>query len=141
MTIPARILVDSSVWIWYLRGDDRPQARLLDDLLAGRHGPAVDVSTTGLVVTEVLQGLRSDRQFREVRERLADLPSIDLADIDFVNAADLYRRARKAGATPRSTIDLLLAALCARTGSALLHDDRDFAVIEELAGLEVVEAG
>lgn len=138
MTLPARVLADSSVWISYLRGDDRPQVQVLDDLLAGRPGPAVDLLTTGLVVTEVLQGIRSDAQFRVVRERLADIATVDLVDADYVAAAELYRKARQRGITPRSTIDVLLAAVCARTGAALLHDDRDFVHLEELAGLEVV---
>jgi predicted nucleic acid-binding protein len=45
---------------------------------------------------------------------------------DFTLAADLYRKARRAGVTVRKTLDCLMAALCVRTGAPLLHADDDF---------------
>jgi len=136
-----RVLVDSSVWIAYLRGDDVPEAQILDDLLAGRPGPGVSPLTTGLVLTEVLQGIRDDATFEHVRADLSDLPRADLEEADYLDAARLYRLLRRQELTIRSTIDVLLAALCLRLDCPLLHRDRDFAPIARAARLRIYEGG
>jgi predicted nucleic acid-binding protein len=80
-----------------------------------------------LVVTEILQGLRSDREARLVERHLRAFPILRLDGVeDFVLAADLYRKARRAGVRIRKTLDCLIAAPCVRTGASLLHADGDF---------------
>jgi hypothetical protein len=50
-------------------------------------------------------------------------------------AAQHCRSLRAAGVTPRSSIDVLVAAFCIENDYALLHRDRDFDAFEELRGL------
>ena len=59
-------------------------------------------------------------------------PAIALA------AANNYRFLRARGITIRSSIDCLIATYCIETGTALLHNDRDFDPFEEHLGLRVV---
>jgi predicted nucleic acid-binding protein len=76
---------------------------------------------------EILQGLRSEREASRVHQRLLAFPILRLRELDdFVLAAKLYRTARRAGITIRRTLDCLIAAPCVRTGSPVLHADRDF---------------
>ena len=90
------------------------------------------MALTDVVMTEVLQGIASERQARQVERHLRAFPILQLEAVeDFVLAADLYRSARSSGVTIGKTLDCLIAAPCVRTGAPLLHADADF---DRLAG-------
>jgi predicted nucleic acid-binding protein len=117
------IVVDTSVWIDVLNDTPAPQAQRCVQLLESG-GP---IALTDVILTEVLQGLRSDREARLVERQLRAFPILRLEDLDdFVLAASLYRTARRAGVTIRKTLNCLIAAPCVRTGAPLLHADEDF---------------
>jgi predicted nucleic acid-binding protein len=85
------------------------------------------IALTDVILTEVLRGLRSDREAALVERQLRAFPILRLEDLDdFVLAASLYRTARRAGVIIRKTVDCLIAAPCVRTGAPLLHADEDF---------------
>lgn len=125
------ILVDSSVWIDYFRQADTPQVALLDSLL-GRSPLAVG----DLIAAEVLQGIRSDREYRLVKRMLAAFTPIDLVGYELaLKAAENYRSLRAKGITIRKTIDTLIATRCIQDGLTLLHADKDFQPFAEHLGL------
>jgi predicted nucleic acid-binding protein len=125
------ILVDSSVWIDYLRGSDTPQARTLDSLL-GRTPLAIG----DLILTEVLQGCASERQAAEVERLFASLTLLTLGGREVaLEAARNFRRLRGRGVTVRKTIDGVIATHCILGGHTLLHRDRDFDAYEAHLGL------
>jgi predicted nucleic acid-binding protein len=131
------ILVDSSVWIDFLRGIDTPQAEKLDGLLG-----TVPLAIGDLILTEVLQGCSSDREFGEVRRLLASLDFVALGGEDVaVEAAANFRRLRAVGVTVRKTIDTVIATRCIVSGYELLHADKDFDAFEQHLGLRVVNCG
>lgn len=132
------IVVDTSVWIDVLNGADSRHALAAVELIE----QGAPVALTDVVLTEVLQGLRSDREARLVEERLRAFPILRLDGVDdFVLAAELYRTARAAGVTVRKTLDCLIAAPCVRTGAPILHADRDFDLLAGCTPLTVYEAG
>jgi predicted nucleic acid-binding protein len=91
------ILVDSSVWIDYFRGVDSPQVELLDGMF-GRARLAVG----DLIVAEVQQGVRDDREFNLVRKTLDAFALIDIGGHDVaVKAAKNCRTLRAKGQTVR----------------------------------------
>ncbi len=117
------IVVDTSVWIDVLNGVDSPRALQAVALVEGGE----PVALTDVVMTEVLQGLRSTREARLVERHLRGFPVLRLQRLDdFVLAAELYRTARGKGMTIRRTLDCLIAAPCVRTGAPILHADADF---------------
>jgi predicted nucleic acid-binding protein len=117
------IVVDTSVWIDVLNDTPAPQAQACVQLLKSGE----PIALTDVIMTEVLQGLRSDREAALVERQLRAFPILRLEDLDdFVLAASLYRTARRAGVTIRKTLDCLIAAPCVRTGAPLLHADEDF---------------
>lgn len=127
------ILVDSSVWIDYFRSADTPQVALLDSLF-GRSPLAVG----DLIVAELLQGVRDEREFRRVKKTLDAFEHIDIVGYDLaVKASENYRALRAMGITVRMTIDTLIATRCIADGLTLLHADRDFAPFSEHLGLKV----
>lgn len=126
------ILVDSSVWIDYFRGDVTPQADRLDGLLQQE-----PVAIGDLMLTEVLQGFVSERQFNIARKLLTSLDIVTLGGVDSaIDAARYYRKLRVMGITVRKTIDTLIATYCIRNGCVLLHSDRDFDAFETHCGLQ-----
>jgi predicted nucleic acid-binding protein len=117
------IVVDTSVWIDVLAGRDTSQAlrcvKLIED--------GEPVALTEVIFTEVLQGLRTDKEAELVERHLRAFPVLPLESLDdFALAASLYRTARNEGVTIRKTLDCLIAAPCVRTGAPLLHADADF---------------
>lgn len=100
-----------------------PQAQRCVELIEGGE----PIALTDVILTEILQGLRSEREARLVERHLRSFPILRLeSPEDFVLAAELYRSARRAGVTIRRTLDCLIAAPCVRTGAPLLHADADF---------------
>jgi predicted nucleic acid-binding protein len=116
------ILVDSSVWVDYFRGTPTPQAEKLDALLG-----VEPVATGDLVLTEVLQGFVSDRDFNQARKLMTSLVIVDLAGQGIaIQAARNFRHLRSLGITVRKTIDTVIATCCIESGLLLLYSDRDF---------------
>lgn len=117
------IVVDTSVWIDVLNERDSQQARRCVELIE----EGEPVALTDIVFAEILQGFRSDKEARLVERHLKAFPVLRLEGLDdFALAAELFRRARRAGVTIRKTLDCLIAAPCVRTGAPILHADADF---------------
>jgi hypothetical protein len=129
------LLVDSSVWIDFFAGRDTPQTRIFKDAI--REG--VDVVLTGVILTEILQGVPSDSGFARLRKDLSSFRVLHPASEDtYVQAARLYRTGRKRGVTIRSLVDCLIAAVAMEHGATVLHKDRDYERISEYAPLKTV---
>lgn len=128
------IVVDTSVWVDVLNDRDSPQALRCIELIE-RGEP---IALTDIVFTEVLQGLRSEREARLVERHLRAFPVLRLDGLDdFALAAELYRGARRVGVTIRKTLDCLIAAPCVRTGAPILHADADFDQLATCSPLRV----
>ena len=131
------ILVDSSVWIDYLRGTASPQAEKLDALLG-----TVPLAIGDLILTEVLQGCATDREFNAVKRTLSTLHTVNLGGLELaIEAAKNFRKLRALGFTVRKTIDTVIATRCIMDGLELLHSDRDFDPFETHLGLRCVWCG
>ena len=131
------IVVDSSVWIDFFRGTRTPQAEKLDVLLG-----TTRIAVGDLILAEVLQGVRDEREFQQVRKTLDSIEQVDLVGREIaVQAAKNFRRLRDLGLTVRKTIDTLIATRCIASNYALLHSDRDFDAFELHLGLQVVSSG
>ena len=125
------ILVDSSVWIDYFRGTVTPQTDKLDSLLG-----IEPIATGDLVLTEVLQGFSSDRDFKQAEKLMTSLVIVDLAGQEMaIQAAKNFRTLRSLGITVRKTIDTVIATRCIESGLPLLYSDRDFDPFVEHLGL------
>ncbi len=128
------ILVDSTIWIDYFNGVSTPYTDYLDMILSQRF-----VLVGDIILAEVLQGFRSDRDFEQARDALtrfevAALLSPSLA----LQSALNYRYLRKRGITVRKTVDCFIATYCIEQGHDLLHSDQDFDPFEEHLGLRVI---
>ena len=91
------------------------------------------------MLCEVLQGLGSDREARQVEGLLRRFQIVSMVgEAIAVAAARNYRLLRVQGITVRKTIDLLIGTWCIEHGWPLLHDDRDFRPMVQQLGLTEV---
>lgn len=122
------LLIDSSVWIDWLRGSDTDAVRFVQAREAQE-----ELALTQMIYLEVLQGVSSERQFAATQKVLG--AQTILAPLDelktFEAAAQLYRRARKQGFTIRKSTDCLIAAIALEHGALLVHNDRDFLALAQ----------
>ena len=117
-------LVDTSVWIDYLRGRDRPHVEFLRGLLPH---PLV-VGLTHLIYAEILQGARNPAAFEKLRVYFGGQRFYTFADAtrSHASAARIYLDCRHSGVTVRSAVDCLIAQCAIESGLVLLHHDADF---------------
>lgn len=127
------IVVDSSVWIDYFNGKPTKQAILLDSLLGSELIVIGDI-----ILVEVLQGFRNDKDFKQAKNLLDTLIFQEmLGKEQAVQCVDNYRLLRKKGVTVRKTIDVIIATYCVTNNLPLLHSDKDFNPIEKHLNLKV----
>ena len=129
------ILVDSSVWIDYFNGVNNPYTAKLGSLLG------VELIAIGdIILTEILQGFQSDKEFKTAKSVLLSITVFDmLGQQNAIAAAENYRLLRKKGITIRKTIDCMIATFCIQNGHQLLFCDKDFQPFVEYLSLGVVD--
>ncbi len=134
-TADGLIVIDTSVWISLLNGVDHPKAALARELIEGPE----DIGVPGTVLEEILRGLKSDAQFRRVRDLLlSDFTYIETRQSHFIRSAEIYRTLRKKGRTIGSAGDCLIAACVMEERASLLEDDGDFRTIAEIFPLDLL---
>ena len=110
------------------------QAEKLDALLG-----TAPLAIGDLILTEVLQGSATDREFNAVKRTLSTLHTVNLGGLELaIEAAKNFRKLRALGFTVRKTIDTVIATRCIMDGLELLHSDRDFDPFEKHLGLRCV---
>lgn len=130
------IIVDTTVWIDYVRGSRTAETDWLE-----AHFTRERLALTDLILCEVLQGTTTVRDFHSVHTELLKFEIFETGTIRVaLEAASNYRRLREAGRTVRRTIDTLIATFCLLEGHSLLHRDRDYDPFEEVLGLSVIHA-
>jgi len=128
------VIVDTTVWIDYLRGARNPETQWLETEADRRR-----LGLTDLILCEVLQGVRSEREFGQVRTELQRFALFKTGGGELaIAAATNFRIIRGEGKTVRKSIDCLIATFCMTNGHALLHRDRDFDPFEEILALAVI---
>jgi predicted nucleic acid-binding protein len=129
------ILVDTSVWVDWLRGNDTTQTAWLE-----RERERTPLVLGDLILAELLQGVASEQAADSVLRVFSSYPFVLIGGrIASVAAAANYRRLRALGITPCKTIDTLIATRCMLDETPLLHADRDFDPFERHLGLKVVK--
>jgi hypothetical protein len=123
------MLVDTSIWVELFRRDTQFDLERWVDF--------DEVVTCLPVIQEVLQGFAGEAEFRLARDAMHALPIVEspLRAERFGEAADLYRNARRAGRTVRSSVDCLIAACALRHDLEVLHVDRDFTSLAAVSAL------
>ncbi len=121
-----KVLVDSSVWIDFLKNQATPQTQLLEKLILERE----DLCICGFIFTEVLQGIKDEKQYIATKQHLSNLIYFEDNLSTFELGATIYRELRRQGLTIRNSIDCLIGAIVIQNGVRLLDADRDYEFID-----------
>ena len=128
------VIVDTTVWVDYLRGTDTPHTGWLDREMERRR-----LGLTDLILCEVLQGVPDERTALATRREMLKFQIFTTGGVELaISAALNYRTLRTRGFTIRRTLDCLIATFCLNNQHTLLHNDRDFDPFERELGLKVV---
>ena len=126
------ILVDSSVWIDYFNGQLTVQTDYLDQILGKELIVVGDI-----ILLEVLQGFKSDRDFAIARKALEVFPLRNMLGRGIaLKSVNNYRMLRKKGITIRKTIDIVIGTFCIENNINLLHSDKDFEPLSKFLQLK-----
>src|SRR5208282_5671430 len=93
------VLVDTSIWIDYFRDPTAEGNDLLEELIREQNRVAI----CGIIIQEILQGIRDEKSYQLTRQRLLFLPFLEAMREVHLVAAELYRDLRKIGVTVPST--------------------------------------
>lgn len=126
------IVVDSSVWIDYFAGAINPETERLERLIGTQPVAAGD-----LILTEVLQGFRAERDYQVAKALFEHVTLFEMLGVDMaIQSAGNFRALRKRGITIRKTADVIIATFCIDKRLPLLFRDKDFMPFVEHLGLE-----
>lgn len=116
------VIADTSVWIDYFNGTLSVEADALDAAL--EQG---DVAIGDIIFLEILQGFRSDRDYKMARSTLSVLEQYKMLGRDMViKCSDNYRLLREKSITIRKTNDIIIATFCIENKVPLLFSGKDF---------------
>jgi predicted nucleic acid-binding protein len=131
------ILVDTSVWSLALRRKSAVksiEAQHLEKLLLS--GETVQI--TGIILQEILQGIRANDQVAKLIAYFHSFPLISPSRDNYIYAASLYNTCRRSG-IQASTVDCLIASIAIRHECYLFTTDGDFLHIQNIAPLKLLD--
>ena len=126
------VLVDTSIWIDFLQHPVSSAADRLAELIRENNRAVL----CGIVIQEVLQGIRDRGSHAATKELLIKFPYLDMNKEVYIAAASLYRDLRGKGITIPSA-DAAIAALALHHRIPLFTRDEHFSVIARLSKLEL----
>jgi len=128
------IMVDTSVWVDFFNGKTTRQTDLLDQFLS-----STVIVVGDLILAELLQGFRNDKDYQTAKSLLEELEPAQLCNSELaVKSAQNYRILRKKDITVRKTIDGIIATFCIENEMPLLFSDRDF--VPYVENLRLIDA-
>jgi len=129
------IIIDTSGWVPLLNGVEHPKVEQARTVIGGPE----DIGVPGIILEEILRGLKGDAQFRRARDLLlSDFTYLEMTQSLFIHAAEICRILRKKGRTMRSPADCLIAACAIGEAASLHEDDADFHTIAGVVPLKLL---
>jgi len=129
------ILVDTTIWVdFFCEKKKSKQADVLQQLIEEEN----NICICPIIYQEVLQGVRDDKTFTEIKNILQNVTMINTLIMTVADhAIDLYRSLRKKGITIRKPYDCLIASYAILEDIYLFHNDSDFTQMVNNSKLKV----
>lgn len=118
------ILVDTSVFIDYLKGQNNESTNKLDYILESK----IPYGINNFIYQEILQGSRNYEEYKILKDYFETIPFyyLQYGKESYEKASMMNLLCKQNGITIRSTIDLLIAETAIENSLYLLHNDNDF---------------
>ena len=116
-------LVDTCIWSLALRRNEPKQVNIINIL-----SDLIDqnlVVLCGPVRQELLSGIKSQSQFKQLKSHLRNFEDLSITTADYELAAEYYNLCRLSGIQGSNT-DFLLCSLAVNNNLKLLTADKDF---------------
>ncbi len=118
-----KVIIDTCVWSLALRRNEPQENRYVAELK--ELIKEVRAQLIGPVRQELLNGVKSKKQFNLLRNHLRAFEQLNIQPEDYERAAEYFNRARKKGIQGSNT-DFLLCAISTRHKMPILTTDQDF---------------
>lgn len=120
-----RILTDTSVWIEFFKSKSKIGDRLESLLIEN------SVWTCGIILFELLQGVKSEPEKVKILDKLSSLPYVEMTNILWQKSAELSISFKKEGLNfPLS--DIFIAAIAIENNLSVFTIDKHFKQIPNL---------
>ena len=129
------VIVDTTVWVDFFTDKLKPHVAALESSIKQKN----DICICGIILTEVLQGIRKEEDYKKIKELFDKLIFLPMAHASYIKAAEIYRSLRRKGITIRKPLNCMIASVAIEHDIPLLHNDRDFDLIEKHCGLKSVK--
>jgi len=128
------LLFDTTIWIDYLNGVVSKESNLLNTYIENDY----KFFLCPIIIQEVLQGIRNDKDYVNVRSIFAHMDVLIIDPVEAsIGAAELYRQLRKKGVTIRKSNDCLIAFYAIYYNLPLINNDKDFVAIAKHTPLKL----
>lgn len=126
------VLVDPSIWIDFLQDPESDHNSRLEDLIKENNRAVI----CGIVLQEILQGIKDDKSYRQIKNSLSNLPFINIDKEVYLHSSSLYRSLRKKGVTVPS-VDVTIASIAILNKVPLFTKDSHFRKIAKYSDLKL----
>ncbi len=128
-----KIVVDTSIWIEYFRGNEAAAALI-------NNNTGYDLFITGPILTELIQGIKTESEKELFTNLMESYPRITILEHDWVDAGKTGSKLRKNGVTVPMA-DLLIYTVSINNSCALFTLDKHFGLINETidSDLEIID--
>jgi len=126
------VIVDTSIWIDFLQDSESIHQKRLEDLIGNNNKALI----CGIILQEVLQGIKDNKSYEITKQKLSKLPFIDTNKETYLYASALYRILRRKGITVPS-VDTTIAALAIQNKIPLFTKDEHFKIVAKHFGLRL----
>ncbi len=129
-------LLDTSVWSEALRRKNnslKSENTYLYHLIQNEE----NIFITGVIIQELLSGIKNEKTFLELKEILLNFEIIEPEMEDYIFAANLQNKMSAKG-IQATTVDLLLVSIALRRNYYLLSYDKDFTFISKHTELKLL---
>ena len=123
-------LIDTSVWIGVLRDKTGIVRQSLEAIINDE-----SIFLNRFTQMELLQGCRDEREWTLLETYLQEQDYIESTPNTWVAAARIYYDLQRQGLTVRSSIDCCIAQLAIEHQLILVHNDRDFEIIQRVRSI------
>jgi len=128
-----KILVDTSVWIDYFRGDSVRVGDMLDEILSNR-----EVYVPKIVMAELIQGAKTEKEISVIRDFLDAFHVIDQSEDTWIKAGRLSYDLKKKGKNIH-LIDCYIAVIAKEHQCAIFTLNRHFQEIRKLFDISLLQ--